>query len=198
MTHPGRRTITGFSNPTVKALRSLRDTESARDLDPATAANLFRAWLIYSAQLMPFGSLPRRDAELVILRVAWRSREAYEWWHHVPLALRAGLRPDGSPSTYLRRRLDAAADLYARGVAPVVLVSGDALLPDATPNIQPAAGREDFGPPPSLVVPDRRGIGSSAGEGVGEPDDVLALDQRADADEGRACVLRARQRAEPL
>ena len=25
MTHPGRRQITGFSNPTVKALRALRD-----------------------------------------------------------------------------------------------------------------------------------------------------------------------------
>jgi alkylhydroperoxidase family enzyme len=55
---------------------------------------LFRAWLFYSARLMPFGTLPRRDAELVILRVAWRCRAAYEWWHHVPLALRAGLRPE--------------------------------------------------------------------------------------------------------
>jgi alkylhydroperoxidase family enzyme len=55
---------------------------------------LFRAWLIYSAHLMPFGTLPRRDAELVILRVAWQCREAYEWWYHVPLALRVGLTPD--------------------------------------------------------------------------------------------------------
>jgi alkylhydroperoxidase family enzyme len=55
---------------------------------------LFRAWLLYSARLMPFGTLPRRDAELVILRVAWRCGAAYEWWHHVPLALRAGLPPD--------------------------------------------------------------------------------------------------------
>lgn len=55
---------------------------------------LFRAWLNYSAHLMPFGTLPRPDAELVILRVAWRCREPYEWWNHVPLALRAGLRPD--------------------------------------------------------------------------------------------------------
>lgn len=52
---------------------------------------LFRAWLFYSAQLMPFGTLPRRDAELVILRVAWQCGTAYEWWQHVPLALRAGL-----------------------------------------------------------------------------------------------------------
>jgi len=55
---------------------------------------LFRAWLFYSARLMPFGTLPRRDAELVILRVAWQCGAAYEWWHHVPLALRAGLRPE--------------------------------------------------------------------------------------------------------
>jgi alkylhydroperoxidase family enzyme len=55
---------------------------------------LFRAWLRYSAHLMPFGQLPRRDTELVILRVAWRCRSAYEWHQHVPIALRVGLTPD--------------------------------------------------------------------------------------------------------
>ena len=55
---------------------------------------LFRAWLRYSAQLMPFGRLPRRDTELVILRVAWRSRSAYEWNQHVAIALRVGVSPD--------------------------------------------------------------------------------------------------------
>jgi alkylhydroperoxidase family enzyme len=55
---------------------------------------LFRAWLRYSAQLMPFGKLPRCDTELVILRVAWQCRSAYEWRQHVPLALRVGLTPD--------------------------------------------------------------------------------------------------------
>jgi alkylhydroperoxidase family enzyme len=52
---------------------------------------LFRVWLRYSAQLMPFGKLPRRDTELVILRVAWRCLCAYEWHQHVPIALRVGL-----------------------------------------------------------------------------------------------------------
>jgi len=52
---------------------------------------LFRAWLRYSAQLMPLGKLPRRDTELVILRVAWQCRSAYEWHQHVPIALRVGL-----------------------------------------------------------------------------------------------------------
>jgi alkylhydroperoxidase family enzyme len=55
---------------------------------------LFRAWLRYSAHLMPFGELPRRDTELVILRVAWRCRSAYEWQQHVPIALSVGLKPD--------------------------------------------------------------------------------------------------------
>jgi len=55
---------------------------------------LFRAWLRYSAQLMPFGTLPRRDTELVILRVAWQCRAAYEWHQHVPIALCVGLTPD--------------------------------------------------------------------------------------------------------
>ena len=49
---------------------------------------LFRAWLFYSAHLMPFGTLPRIDSELVILRVAWQCGAAYEWWQHVPLGLR--------------------------------------------------------------------------------------------------------------
>ena len=52
------------------------------------------AWLLYSARLMPFGTLPRRDTELVILRVSWPCGAAYEWWQHVPLALRASLRPE--------------------------------------------------------------------------------------------------------
>ena len=55
---------------------------------------LFRAWLYYSAHLMPFGRLPRGDTELVILRVAWRCRSVYEWRQHVPLALRIGLTAD--------------------------------------------------------------------------------------------------------
>jgi vancomycin permeability regulator SanA len=43
----------------------------------------------------------------------------------VALVLGAGLRPDGSPSVYLTRRLDAARQLYERGTVDVVLVSGD-------------------------------------------------------------------------
>jgi AhpD family alkylhydroperoxidase len=52
---------------------------------------LFRGWLRFAARLMPRGTLPRRDTELVILRVAHLRNCAYEFDHHVRLGRRAGL-----------------------------------------------------------------------------------------------------------
>lgn len=88
---------------------------------------LFRAWLRYSARLMPFGSLPRRDTELVILRVAWQCRSAYEWNQHVALALRVGLTqaevagaaegPSASVYTARQRSLLAVSDELLAGRA---------------------------------------------------------------------------------
>ncbi|WP_265444550.1 carboxymuconolactone decarboxylase family protein [Flexivirga meconopsidis] len=51
----------------------------------------FWGWLGFAATLMPFGSLPRRDSELVILRVAQRRGSAYEAAHHRRIGRRAGL-----------------------------------------------------------------------------------------------------------
>lgn len=55
---------------------------------------LFWAWLIYSAMMMPFGRLSRRETELVILRIAHLRRCEYERRHHERLARRAGVRHD--------------------------------------------------------------------------------------------------------
>src|SRR5256885_6070053 len=52
---------------------------------------LFRRWLRFAGKLMPGGSLPRRDTELVILRVSVVCGCDYEWGHHVRLGRRAGL-----------------------------------------------------------------------------------------------------------
>ncbi|MBD5786831.1 YdcF family protein [Cellulosimicrobium terreum] len=77
------------------------------------------------------------------------------------VVLGAGIRPDGSPSTYLRRRLDAAADLYARGVAPVVIVSGDA----HDDYDEPGSMRSwllDRGVPDDAILLDREGYDTHA------------------------------------
>lgn len=55
---------------------------------------LFWGWLDFAARLMPGGRLPRRETELVILRVAHLTGCAYEFDHHVRLGRRAGLDDD--------------------------------------------------------------------------------------------------------
>jgi AhpD family alkylhydroperoxidase len=52
---------------------------------------LFRGWLRFAGRLMPRGTLPRRDTEIVILRVARNAGCEYERRHHVRLGRRAGL-----------------------------------------------------------------------------------------------------------
>jgi AhpD family alkylhydroperoxidase len=54
---------------------------------------LFLGWLHFSGRLMPGGRLPRRETELVILRVAHLRGCAYEFEHHVAMSRRAGVRP---------------------------------------------------------------------------------------------------------
>lgn len=58
------------------------------------APRIFLAWLPFASQLMPYGSLTRRQTELVILRVAWRSRCRYEWVQHVQIGRAVGLSDD--------------------------------------------------------------------------------------------------------
>ena len=53
---------------------------------------LFRGWLRFAGRMMPGGTLPRRETELVILRVAHLRDCRYEFDHHVGLGRRVGVR----------------------------------------------------------------------------------------------------------
>lgn len=55
---------------------------------------LFRGWLRFAGRLMPGGTLPRRETELVILRVAHLTGCRYELEHHTRLAERADINAD--------------------------------------------------------------------------------------------------------
>lgn len=55
---------------------------------------LFLGWMHFAGRLMPGGKLPRRETELVILRVAHLRGCAYELEHHRRLAARSGVAPD--------------------------------------------------------------------------------------------------------
>jgi len=52
---------------------------------------LFRGWLRFAGRLMPGGTLPRRETELVIIRVATLAGCDYEREHHLRLGRRAGV-----------------------------------------------------------------------------------------------------------
>lgn len=85
---------------------------------------LFRAWLRFSARMMPGGKLPRHETELVILRVANLRSCQYELDHHVrigrrfgvtpELAARVALGPDAQGWSERHRSLLAAVDALVR------------------------------------------------------------------------------------
>ncbi len=55
------------------------------------APEMLRAWLDLAWPLRLEATTPRRLRELIILRGAQISRSGYEWAHHVPMALAAGI-----------------------------------------------------------------------------------------------------------
>ncbi len=84
---------------------------------------LFWGWLHFAGRLMPGGRLPRRETELVILRVAHRRGSAYELEHHARLARRAGV----TRGDLDRVRVDGVDDGWGRHEA-VLLRAVDELL----------------------------------------------------------------------
>jgi alkylhydroperoxidase family enzyme len=65
------------------------------------APPVLRGWLDFAWPLRLDATVPRALRELLILRIAQRSGVLYEWSHHVPMALAAGLGRD---------KVDAVAD----------------------------------------------------------------------------------------
>ncbi|MCW6007882.1 carboxymuconolactone decarboxylase family protein [Micromonospora sp. CPCC 205371] len=90
---PGDRGALGVVNTVVCAVAARRFGVAVPNVFATLGRHrrLFRAWLRFAARLMPYGTLARVDAELVILRVAVVCGSDYEWHQHVRLGRRAGL-----------------------------------------------------------------------------------------------------------
>lgn len=90
---PGDRRQVGWLNAAIAhALGRATGTEAPHlFLTLGRHRRLFRGWLLFAGALMPGGRLPRRDTEIVILRVAHRRGCTYELGHHRRLGARAGL-----------------------------------------------------------------------------------------------------------
>lgn len=90
---PGTRRELGWFGWTFTRLAALRTGTGPPALFTVLGRHrrLFRRWLWFAAALMPGGRLPRRETELVILRVAALRGSEYELRHHTRLARSAGL-----------------------------------------------------------------------------------------------------------
>jgi len=52
---------------------------------------LYKRWAVFGSHTLLKSSLPPRDRELVILRMAWLAQCRYEWGQHLSLGREAGL-----------------------------------------------------------------------------------------------------------
>ena len=93
---PGTRADIGWINWVIASIagRAAGTTPPNLFLTLARQRRLFRGWLRFAGRLMPRGTLPRKDSELVILRVAHLRSNRYEFEHHVRLGRRVGLVDD--------------------------------------------------------------------------------------------------------
>lgn len=60
----------------------------------ARAPRALKAFQAWGAYVTFQGPLPRREAEIVILRIGWLCRSGYEWAQHVVFGAQAGLTPE--------------------------------------------------------------------------------------------------------
>jgi AhpD family alkylhydroperoxidase len=90
---PGTRRQLGWFGWIFSRLAGLRTKTAPPAVFTVLGRNrrLFRRWLMFAGALMPGGGLPRRDTELVILRVATLRGSDYELRQHTTMARTAGL-----------------------------------------------------------------------------------------------------------
>jgi len=126
----GRRELGPVNALIVRLAGLIARTARPPNLFTTLARNrgLFRRWLLFAGALMPGGGLPRRDTELVILRVAHLTGAEYEAVHHRRLGRAAGLTVEQIEAA---ESPDAAGPFSARQVlllrAVDELHAGDAI-----------------------------------------------------------------------
>ncbi|SOD70452.1 AhpD family alkylhydroperoxidase [Jatrophihabitans sp. GAS493] len=93
---PGDRRELGLLNSVITKVGARYMKASSANLFTTMGRNrkLFRAWLRFGSAMMPRGTLPRRETELMILRVAYLRSCTYEFTHHERIGRSIGLTAD--------------------------------------------------------------------------------------------------------
>jgi alkylhydroperoxidase family enzyme len=94
--------------------------------------NLVRRWLPFTNHILYKSTLPARDREIVILRVAWNTQAEYEWGQHVVVARREGLSDDEIERTTAGAEAAGWTDLEAALIRAADELEADSFITDAT------------------------------------------------------------------
>ena len=90
---------------------------------------------------------------MLLLTALWlaRARDAYPIPASVIVILGCKVRPDGSPSIALRRRIEAGAALFHAGVGPEILVSGGSVKGSPNEASSMADALQTLGVPAQMI-----------------------------------------------
>jgi AhpD family alkylhydroperoxidase len=92
---PGLSAVSGLSRVVGRLSGRVAHTEPPKlFLAIGRRPSLLVGWLLFAGRLMPGGALPRRETEIVILRVAHLTGCDYERRHHERIGRHAGLSPE--------------------------------------------------------------------------------------------------------
>lgn len=81
---------------------------------------LFWTWLAFASRLMPYGRLPPRLREKLILRTAWNGRCRYEWGQHLDIAQRVGIAKGEIVALARNEPAESALERAALGACDLV------------------------------------------------------------------------------
>lgn len=85
-----------WDDETVALMESLRRDGQVFNIFATLARHprLLERWLVFGVHVLSKSTLPPREREIAILRMAWLCRAEYEWGHHVAVGKQVGLTDD--------------------------------------------------------------------------------------------------------
>jgi alkylhydroperoxidase family enzyme len=93
---------------------------------------LLKRWLVFGNHILVKSSLPPREREIVILRIGWLCRSAYEWGQHVLIGRGSGLDDDEIARIALGPDAPGWSDFERALLRATDELRADACISDAT------------------------------------------------------------------
>ncbi|MBN1655214.1 MAG: carboxymuconolactone decarboxylase family protein [Deltaproteobacteria bacterium] len=111
-----------------------RSFDNALNINKTLARHprLYKQWLPFAVYLLSEQSLPKRDREILILRIGWLCQAPYEWQAHVHLAKAFGLNDEEIERIKQGPQASGWTELDELLLRAVDELHGDAMISDTT------------------------------------------------------------------